>query len=458
MRNKIFKSIFATIIVVMLATFTVLFAWFCSVMKRTAGEDYNVWLAAAELLAPGIILFTAMTAIAFAVASVISKSVIKPINEIDPEHPEDAKIYEELRPIVEKLSSQNYKISKQMTLLRKRENEFNSITLNMNEGLIVINSRAAILSCNRSAKEIFGVRDETPRSVLMLHSSPTFREAIGAALSGRNGYDSIRDGDKYYSLFATPVLHEKNVEGAVIVMIDVTEKEEREALRREFTSNISHELKTPLTSISGFAEIIKSGMADDEETVHFAENIHKEASRLISLVGDIIRLSQLDGGEIPYDDEPIDLYAVADDVAERLSSIAERSGVTVSLDGSSVLINGNLTAVEEIIYNLCDNGIKYNRAGGYVHIRAFETDGEACISVSDNGIGIPKDKQDRVFERFYRVDKSHSRAIGGTGLGLSIVKHAVAYHKAKLTLESEDGIGTTITVAFPKVASAGSAQ
>lgn len=453
MRNKIFKSVFATVVAVMLVTFWVLFAWFYNVIKNVAGEDYNVWLSAIDVIAPAIVLFTGVSIVAFVVATLLSKSVTEPINNIDPEHPESAKVYEELRPIVDKLSSQNYKITRQMNLLRKRENEFNSITSNMSEGLIVINSRAAILSCNKSAREIFGLAEEPPRSVLMLHSSRTFRDAIGAVLAGKNGYDSIRDGDKYYSLFATPVLNGGNVDGAVIVVIDVTEKEGREALRREFTSNISHELKTPLTSISGFAEVIKSGMAEEDEVRHFAENIHKEASRLISLVGDIIRLTQLDGGEIPYDDEKIDLYALADEVVERLSGIAERADVTITLDGEHAVVDGNSTAIEEIIYNLCDNAIKYNRAGGSVRIRVNEAAGEAVLRVSDDGIGIPKDKQDRVFERFYRVDKSHSKAIGGTGLGLSIVKHAAAYHKAHLTLESDEGVGTTVTVAFPKAKS-----
>jgi two-component system phosphate regulon sensor histidine kinase PhoR len=277
----------------------------------------------------------------------------------------------------------------------------------------------------------------------------SFREAVRAALSGNVGYDFIKKGERFYSVHATPVMHNKSVDGAVIVILDVTEKEERDALRREFTSNVSHELKTPLTSISGFAELIKSGMAEGEDARRFAENIHKESSRLISLVGDIIRLSQLDGSEIPYDDEPVDLYSIAEDVVERLLTIAEKKNVTIELSGEETFVLGNALIIEEMIYNLCDNGIKYNRDGGHVKIDVRTENGFPTFSVSDSGIGIPKDMQERVFERFYRVDKSHSRSIGGTGLGLSIVKHAASYHKADIRLESEEGVGTSVTVTFP---------
>ncbi len=416
---------------------------------RVAATSYSAFTMLADILAPAMILVVAVTVLGFFIASHVSKSIVRPINDIDPEHPESAFVYDELKPIISKLSSQNYKVSKQMTLLRQREREFNSITFNMSEGMIVINSRAAILSCNKSAKEIFDVRSDVPRSVLLLDSESGFRDAISAALSGKNGYYSMRRGDKFYSLLATPVLHDMNVEGAVIVILDVTEKEEREALRREFTSNVSHELKTPLTSISGFAEIIRTGMAEGDEARHFADNIHKESSRLISLVGDIIKLSRLDGGEIPYDDEPIDLFKLSEEVISRLSSVAERAEISLHLYGAPAFIKGNATSAEEMIYNLCDNAIKYNRPNGKVEVTVFCEGDESCVCVKDDGIGIPQDKQDRVFERFYRVDKSHSKEIGGTGLGLSIVKHAAAYHKANIELESLEGVGTSITIRFP---------
>lgn len=416
---------------------------------RVSSTSYSIWSMLGDILGPALVVIFLAMVLGFFISSHISKSIVRPINDIDPEHPEKNGVYEELKPIISKLSSQNYKVSRQMELLRQREREFNSITFNMNEGMIVINSRAAILSCNKSAKDIFGVGQSEPKSVLALDNSNEFREAISAALSGKNGYFTTSRGERFYSVLATPVLHERSVEGAVIVILDVTEKEEREALRREFTSNVSHELKTPLTSISGFAEIIRTGMAEGDEARHFADNIHKEASRLISLVGDIIKLSRLDGGEIPYDDEKIDLYKVSRDVAARLEPVAEKNEIAILVDGVHLEIEGNLTALEEMIYNLCDNAIKYNRRGGGVRIRVFEESGEACLSVEDNGIGIPKDKQDRVFERFYRVDKSHSKEIGGTGLGLSIVKHAAMYHKASIKLESVEGEGTKVTIRFP---------
>lgn len=419
---------------------------------RVASSSYSVWSMVAEILTPAMLLAFFAALVGFFVASHISKSIVKPINEIDPEHPEENFVYEELKPIISKLSSQNHKVARQMALLRQRESEFNSITKNMREGMIVINSRGAVLSCNNSAKSIFGVGKNTPTSVLMIDNSPEFRDSISSALSGENDYMHMRRGDKLYSLISTPVINDKNVEGAVLIILDVTEREEREALRREFTSNVSHELKTPLTSISGFAEIIRTGMAEGDEARHFADNIHKESSRLISLVGDIIKLSRLDGGEIPYDDEPVDLYRVCEDVLNRLSSIAEKAEVKTELVGGECLVSGNSTAIEEMIYNLSDNAIKYNRRGGSVTVSVFCDGDGASVSVSDTGIGIPKDKVDRVFERFYRVDKSHSKEIGGTGLGLSIVKHAAAYHKAQLSLESTEGVGTTVTVKFPQIA------
>ena len=449
MRAKIFKSIFAAIFIAILLSCATFFIYFYSIVKREPNIDYDLWRMLAEIISPLFVLLALMAAIAFFVASRMSKVLVKPINDIDPEHPENAKAYDELKPIINKLASQNYKISRQMQTLKMRETEFVSITSNMSEGLLLINSRAEILSCNASAKEIFEINDASSKNAAYISDSHSFRSMIAAALSGKNGYDSIRKGEKYYSVFATPVLQDGYICGAVIVIVDVTEKEERESLRREFTSNISHELKTPLTSISGFAEIIKSGLAAEGDAERFAEKIHKEASRLISLVGDIIRLSQLDGGEIPYDDEKVDLYEVACEVNERLESVAEKAEIEFSVVGERTLIDGNYTIVEEIIYNLCDNAIKYNRRGGYVKINVFAENEECCVSVSDNGIGIPKDKRDRVFERFYRVDKSHSKEIGGTGLGLSIVKHAAAYHKASVDLVSEEGVGTTVTVRFP---------
>lgn len=444
MKQKIFKSVFITAFissaVTLCSAFLIVFLF--PEIASAASDNYG------EIFAYAFLAF-AVVAVLGAMAAVISvKKIVRPIESIDPGALDTNGVYEELRPIVSRLYSQNYKVTKQKSELTLRENEFNSITRYMSEGMIVINSRAEILSANPSAREIFGVKKE-PKSILLLNNSSGFCEAISSALSGKNGYDSMRKGDKYYSVIATPVSHSGIIEGAVIVIFDITEKEEREALRREFTSNVSHELKTPLTSISGFAELISSGIAEGEDARRFAANIQKESSRLIALVGDVIRLSQLDGGEIPYDEEGVDLFAVAEDVAERLLTVAQRAGIDISVEGESSEVLGNATILEQMVYNLCDNAIKYNSQGGFVKVTVDSFGGEVRLSVADNGIGIPKDKQDRVFERFYRVDKSHSREIGGTGLGLSIVKHAAAYHKARLSLESAEGVGTTVTVEFP---------
>lgn len=434
MRSTIFKSVLLT-------------ALAAAVLTALAVVGYTRGLYGEIILF--VLLIPMLLLLIFLAARIISDSIVRPIKGIDPNRPEALLVYDELRPILGKLATQNYRLARQMEELKMRENEFASITSNMSEGMLVINTYTNILSCNDGARQIFGIDGELPRSVLALDGSEGFRDAVGAALSGKNGYHEISRGEKHYSVIATSVLGEGSVDGAIIVIVDDTEKEHREALRREFTSNISHELKTPLTSISGFAELIRCGMAEGEEAKHFANNIYGEAQRLITLVGDIIRLTQLDGREMPYDGE-IDLYEVAGEVEERLSNIAQRAGVTLALEGEHVSVMGNRQTLEEIVYNLCDNGIKYNNAGGFVLIRVYREGAESIVSVKDNGIGIPADKQDRVFERFYRVDKSHSKKIGGTGLGLSIVKHAAAYHKATISLKSEEGVGTEISVRFPQ--------
>ncbi len=416
---------------------------------RVGTKYFSATDVVGAIVSPTLLLAVCVICFAFFAAVIMSRGIVKPINEIDLDEPENTKTYDELKPIMQKLASQNYKIAKQMNELRKRELEFNSITSNMSEGMVVINSRTSVLSCNRSARRIFGVGEgESLGGVLALNSSESFRAAVSAALSGRNGYDSLRIGDKHYTVIVTPVLNGARVDGAVIVIIDDTEKEGREALRREFTANVSHELKTPLTSISGFAELISDGIAEGEDAKRFAGNIMKEAQRLITLVGDIIKLNQLDGGEIPFDREPISLTDCAREVAARLEEIARRAGVDIRVGGEELFIDGNRKTVEEMIYNLVDNAIKYNKAGGHVEISVQKCADGVSITVRDDGIGIPSDKLDRVFERFYRVDKSHSKDIGGTGLGLSIVKHAAAYHKANVSIDSELGRGTSVTVTF----------
>ncbi len=442
MSKKIIQIIFASIISSVLLTFVLSLVFVLS--------NYGEPIDGSILVSPFLISTTLSLIVALIAAIYADKKLIKPIEELDPKSLDKDKIFPELRPLAEMISKQSYELYSKTNELLMRQNEFDSLTSNMNEGLVLINSRAMVVSCNRSAGEIFGISErKPPYDVLSLSSSVSFREAIVEALSGENGYDTLRKNDKFYSLTVSPVLHTGNVEGAVIVIIDETEKEAREALRREFTSNISHELKTPLTSISGFAELISCGMAEGEDAKRFAEKIGDESRRLVSLVGDIIRLTQLDGREIPYDDGEIGLRACALDVAEHLENVAAMRDIKISVSGDEAYILGNSTILFEMIYNLVDNAIKYNRDGGTVDVLISSTPERSSVSVRDNGIGIPKDKQDRVFERFYRVDKSHSREIGGTGLGLSIVKHSALYHGAKIELKSELDEGTEITLIFP---------
>ncbi len=417
---------------------------------RVSSAHHTVFMIIASMLWPIALILLAVLVFAFVLAKRLAASIVAPINEIDLDNPDKAKTFDEIKPIIDKLSSQKHRISKQMEELKLREEEFVSITKNMSEGMIVINSFADVLSINDSAKRTFAIEGEAPKNVVSLNGSQSFKEAVRAALSGKLGQDELRTEDRHYEITVTPVVSDGTVEGAVVLIIDDTEKEEREALRREFTSNISHELKTPLTSISGFAEMISTGLASAEDTVHFAENVQREAKRLMTLVGDIIKLTQLDGREIPYDGE-IDLFSAAAEAVERLLPIAEVAGVTLTLQGRGAPLLGSFDVLEQMVYNLTDNAIKYNVRGGSVTVTVNADDTSAALTVSDTGIGIPKDKQPRVFERFYRVDKSRSKQIGGTGLGLSIVKHAAVYHKATINLESEPDKGTTVSVIFPKI-------
>lgn len=427
---------------------------------RVAREHYSALTLFLNVLTPVVILLAAVMVIAFVIAAMLVNGIVKPINRIDPNHPEQAQVYDELKPVISRLCAQNDRISRQMRELTARRNEFNSITSNMSEGLAVINANASILSYNKSADEILGING-AQGSILAVRSSEGFRNAILTALGGANGYETVRKEEGVFSLLATPVMNGSRVDGAVLFIVDVTEREERDSLRREFTANVSHELKTPLTSISGFAELIRSGLADGEDARHFADNIYKETARLIDLVGDIIRLNQVEGGQIPYDEDAVSLSDVVSETVDRLAAVASSRGVRIETRiADGVLVDGNRQMLDELVYNLVDNAIKYNTEDGSVTVavdngaderdkKGEKDDTGVILRVFDTGIGIPKEAQGRIFERFFRVDKSRSKESGGTGLGLSIVKHAAAFHHAEIELESEVGKGTRITVMFP---------
>ena len=386
----------------------------------------------------GMILITVAVLIVLSVfiSYRVARAIIKPINDIDLDNPDISENYEELGP------------------LRRSREEFNIITENMSEGLIIVDKDTEILTYNRSAGEMLGDGGDArvEGSALKLNRSEPFRKAITEALSGKNASTYLDEGDSVYEIIANPVSDKGEVTGAIIIVIDVTEKEQGEKMRREFTSNVSHELKTPLTSIYGVSDMLASGMVKNEDVEGFAVTIKEESARLISLIDDIIKLSRLDESAAPtaQESQVLDVYGSAQDAVDRLSRKAEENQVELTFEGEPSEITGVQHVLDEIIYNICENAIKYNRPGGFVRVSVRNSGADSVITVADNGIGIPKGDRERVFERFYRVDKSHSKEIGGTGLGLSIVKHGVMYLGGRVELESEEGKGTVVTVRFPR--------
>ena len=419
---------------------------------RVSGTQDSVLALVENLLLPLCGLLFLMLILSGIMASVISKRIVKPVNELDLEHPEENKIYEELSPLLGKIHKQNRQIQKQLELAKQQQEEFSLITENMQEGLIVIDKYTMILSANSSAWNLFRVDKVCQgESVYCLDRAEDFRHAIEQVLSGEHAELILKLNGSDIQLIANPVVRGQKTEGAVILLVNVTEKLERENLRREFSANVSHELKTPLTSISGFAEIMQGGLVKCEDIPKFAGRIYKESQRLLQLVEDVIQISQLDEEKTSYTWELVDVYQVCKNAFESLKEKAQSMNVHLYICGDSMKMEAVRTLLEEAVYNVCDNAIKYNRNDGSVSIFLTQTAHEIQIVVKDTGVGIPKEDQDRVFERFYRVDKSHSKEIGGTGLGLSIVKHAVSTLNGSIVLRSEEGSGTEITMKFLKV-------
>lgn len=419
---------------------------------RVSGTQDSVLALVENLIFPLCGLLCLMLILSGIMASAISKRIVKPINELDLESPEENRIYEELSPLLSKIHRQNREIQNQLELAKQQQEEFALITENMQEGLIVIDKYTMILSANCSAWNLFHMdRGCQGESVYCLDREEEFRHAIEQVLSGEHTELVLKLNGSDIQLIANPVIRDKKTEGAVVLLVNVTEKLERESLRREFSANVSHELKTPLTSISGFAEIMQSGLVKCEDIPQFAGRIYKEAQRLLQLVEDVIQISQLDEEKTSYTWEPVDVYQVCKNAFESLKEKAKRLNVHLYICGEYMKMEAVRTLLEEAVYNVCDNAIKYNRNEGSVSVFLTQTAQEIQIVVKDTGVGIPKEDQDRVFERFYRVDKSHSKEIGGTGLGLSIVKHAVGALKGSVILRSEEGNGTEICMKFPKV-------
>ena len=422
-----------------------------TVLRVSSTQD-SVLALVENLIFPLCGLLCLMLILSGIMASAISKRIVKPINELDLEHPEENQIYEELSPLLSKIHRQNREIQNQLELAKQQQQEFSLITENMQEGLIVIDKYTMILSANSSAWNLFRMdKVRQGESVYCLDRAEDFRHAIEHVLEGEHEELVLKLNGSDIQLIANPVVRGQKTEGAVILLVDVTEKLERENLRREFSANVSHELKTPLTSISGFAEIIQGGFVKDEDIPKFAGRIYKESQRLLQLVEDVIQISQLDEEKTPYIWEPVDVYQVCKNAFDSLKEKAYKMNVHLYICGESIKMEAIRTLLEEAVYNVCDNAIKYNRNDGSVSIFLEQTAQEVQIVVKDTGIGIPREDQDRVFERFYRVDKSHSKEIGGTGLGLSIVKHAVSTLNGSVGLRSEVGSGTEVTLRFPKV-------
>lgn len=386
--------------------------------------------------------------LAFVLSDRMAKSIVKPLNELDLENPADNDAYEELTPMLTKINKQHKQIAKQMQELKQNADEFEQITSSMNEGLVLLDKKGFVISMNSAAEKLFGTDSSSVgRDFLTVDRSVEMSRAVEKAQGGkRSEFREERNGNEYQFIISRTE-SDGNTVGVVILCFDVTETALAERSRREFTANVSHELKTPLQSIIGSAELLENGLVKPEDTPKFVGNIKNEAERLVSLINDIIRLSQLDENS-ESGDEPVDLYEVADEAVKALADTAEKRKVSLRLNGEHCVINGIRRYLYEIAYNLCDNAIRYNKEGGEVTVDIRREGAETVFSVSDTGIGIPPEHQTRVFERFYCVDKSRSKETGGTGLGLSIVKHAVAYHGGTIRLDSTVSKGTTVTVTF----------
>ena len=415
---------------------------------RVSTTQNSVVIILLGLLQPLIIIIVLALIISIFLSYRLSKAIIKPINELDLDNPAANESYEELTPLLKKISAQKKTIDRQIKEAEQKQEEFKLITENMSEGLLVIDKDSNVLSYNQAAVRLLEISDVKSGSVLAFSRSKGFRSVVEKALSGERAESDISHDENTYNLIANPVYENEKIIGAVIVIIDITESVKREQLRQEFTSNVSHELKTPLTSISGFAEMMKSGGTPDETVIDFSTSIYDEAQRLITLVSDIMKISELDEGSVPIEKENVDIYELSKDIVKRLTPIADKRNITFNIIGDTAKVYGARKILDEMIYNLCDNAIKYNKESGTVDVIVNQAGGKTSVTVRDTGIGIPASEQSRVFERFYRVDKSHSKLVGGTGLGLAIVKHSAMYHNAQIEIDSEVDKGTIIKIIF----------
>ena len=414
-------------------------------LARTIDSIYKSVLQMLPIMG-GIVIVVAF--LASIVARRVTFNLIKPLDQVNLDEPLDNETYDELAPFLTRIAKQKRQLSKNLKKLRGKQEELTIITNNMNEGLVLLNGQQNVLFINESAAKIFGfsAKEVIGRNILTVDRAQEVQDLLQKVSQAGKGEGLYEKDGHFYQLSGSSV----NGSGSVILIYDVTEKMTAEKLRREFSANVSHELKTPLQSILGYAEIMKNGLVKDEDKQRFLERIHAEAGNMIELIQNIMELSRLDENKTLDEFEDVDLLKLAQSVTLRLKHKAQTKGVTLNVSGSSACVCGVQSILSEVLYNLVDNSIKYNKDNGKVDVKVQDNSDEVTVSVSDTGIGIGAADRERVFERFYRADKSHSKEIGGTGLGLSIVKHGVLFHKGRVELESEPGVGTTITFVLPK--------
>ena len=457
MEKKIFRTIFAVafgvLIVNTIAFVHVLYTYYIDdkILKELGVTSFALVLS---ILKPIVIIAAGLLVVATIVASNVAKKIVEPINAINLDKPEETEVYEELSPLLVKINKQSRQLQRQIREATQKQIEFVTITENMNEGILVVDTKYEVLSYNKAIVDMLA-NGEAPntKSVFAFNRSNKFRKLIKKALNGKSKERVLEIKDKSYEIMASPVYESKKIVGAVIIVMDVTEKMQRDNYRREFTANVSHELKTPLTSISGFAEIMKNGLVKPEDIPDMASSIYDEAQRLIVLVNDIIKLSALEDERLTYENEKINVIQLLEEIQGRLSNVISSKNIDFLIDknedNNDIVIEAPREIVTELFYNLCDNAIKYNKQDGKVRVYVGRDRRKCIVSVSDTGIGIAPEHLERVFERFYRVDKSHSKEVGGTGLGLSIVKHNVNYLDGSISIDSKVDEGSEISVTIP---------
>lgn len=430
MKNKIFLSI------IIISSFSSVSSMIITVIFK--GETENL-----------ISIFLGLIFIVAVVSAILSERIVKPVRNIDLDHPKSKKNYKELSPVLERLKLQNGRVNRQMNELISSRKQFSIITESMKEGIVIADKKTTVLASNSGAYRLLGIEPlKKGQSIYALSQAEPFRRCIQDAMGGRSAECILKTDLGERKIIASPANVSATINGIVVFIMDVTEQQKLETMRREFTSNVSHELKTPLTTIYGIADMLANGIVKQEDVSSFGQDIRNEAERLITLINDIVSLSKLDENLLPKQDESIDLYNLSEEIITRLKQNISEKNITVSIIGEHILIMGNRTIIDEVIYNLCDNAIKYNNDGGRIEIKISHIPTKVIITVSDTGIGISDEHKDRIFERFYRADKSRSQKIKGTGLGLSIVKHGVNYHGGTVRVSSSEE-GTSFIVELP---------